>query len=70
MLCGSEEIMDHLQSKLKIKPGQTTDDGLITLKEVECLGACVGAPMLLLDKQYHEHLTPEKIDQILQGLSS
>lgn len=70
MLCGSEEIMDHLQSKLKIKPGQTTDDGLFTLKEVECLGACVGAPMLLLDKQYHEHLTPEKIDQILQGLSS
>jgi NADH-quinone oxidoreductase subunit E len=70
MLCGSEEIMDHLQSKLNIKPGQTTDDGLFTLKEVECLGACVGAPMLLLDKQYHEHLTPEKIDQILQGLIS
>lgn len=70
MLCGSEEIMSHLQDKLKIKPGQTTDDGLFTLKEVECLGACVGAPMLLLDKQYHEHLTPEKIDQILQGLSS
>jgi NADH-quinone oxidoreductase subunit E len=69
MLCGSEEIMDHLQSKLNIKPGQTTDDGLFTLKEVECLGACVGAPMLLLDKQYHEHLTPEKIDQILQGLT-
>jgi len=70
MLCGSEEIMNHLQDKLNIKPGQTTEDGLITLKEVECLGACVGAPMLLLDKQYHEHLTPEKIDQILQGLSS
>jgi NADH-quinone oxidoreductase subunit E len=69
MLCGSEELMDHLQSKLNIKPGQTTDDGLFTLKEVECLGACVGAPMLLLDKQYHEHLTPEKIDQILQGLT-
>jgi NADH-quinone oxidoreductase subunit E len=69
MLCGSEEIMDHLQNKLNIKPGQTTDDGLFTLKEVECLGACVGAPMLLLDKQYHEHLTPEKIDQILQGLT-
>jgi NADH-quinone oxidoreductase subunit E len=69
MLCGSEEIMNHLQNKLNIKAGQTTEDGLITLKEVECLGACVGAPMLLLDKQYHEHLTPEKIDQILQGLA-
>lgn len=70
MLCGSSDIMNHLQNKLNIKPGQTTEDGLFTLKEVECLGACVGAPMLLLDKQYHEFLTPEKIDQLLEGITS
>lgn len=70
MLCGSEKIMDHLQNKLNIKPGGTTEDGLFTLKEVECLGACVGAPMMLLDRDYHEYLTPEKIDDILDGLSS
>ena len=70
MLCGSEEIMNHLQQRLQIKPGQTTDDGMFTLREVECLGACVGAPMLLLDRDYHEHLTPEKVDKILDGLMS
>ena len=70
MLCGSEEIMAHLEKTLAIKPGQTTEDGMFTLKEVECLGACVGAPMLLLDKQYHEHLTPEKVDKILDEVRS
>ncbi|KKK96172.1 hypothetical protein LCGC14_2665430, partial [marine sediment metagenome] len=44
MLCGSEHIMEHLQTKLNIKPGETSADGLFTLKEVECLAACVGAP--------------------------
>jgi NADH-quinone oxidoreductase subunit E len=70
MLCGSEKIMNHLQDKLNIKPGETTEDGKYTLKEVECLGACVGAPMMLLDREYHEFLTEEKIDTILDGLSS
>jgi NADH-quinone oxidoreductase subunit E len=70
MLCGSEQIMDHLQQKLNIKPGQTTEDGLFTLKEVECLGACVGAPMMLLDRDYHEYLTADKIDEILDRLAS
>ncbi len=67
-LCGSEKIADHIQQKLGIGFGETTDDGKFTLKEVECLGACVGAPMLLLGKQYHEYLTPEKVDAILDGV--
>jgi len=69
MLCGSEKVMDHIQNKLNIQPGETTQDGLFTLKEVECLGACVGAPMMLIDREYHELLTEEKIDAILDGLS-
>ena len=67
-LCGSEKIADHIQQKLGIGFGETTDDGKFTLREVECLGACVGAPMLLIDKQYHEHLTPAKVDAILDGV--
>ena len=68
MLLGSEEIVEHLEKKYGIKLGQTTPDGKITLKEVECLGACVGAPMCLIGREYHEHLTPEKIDAILDKL--
>lgn len=68
MLRGSEVIVDHLEKKYGIKLGQTTPDGKITLKEVECLGACVGAPMCLIGHDYHENLTPEKIDAILEKL--
>ena len=68
MLCGSDQVVDHLQSKLGIKLGETTADGRFTLKEVECLGACVNAPMLQIGNQYHENLTPEKLDQILDSL--
>ena len=67
-LCGSQQIVEHLQKRLGIGFGETTLDGKFTLKEVECLGACVGAPMLLLDRDYHEVLTPEKIDAILDGV--
>jgi len=68
MLCGSDEVVAHLQQRLGIKLGETTADGRITLREVECLGACVNAPVLDLHKQYHERLTPEKIDRILDTL--
>lgn len=68
MLCGSDEVVAHFKERLGIGLGETTPDGRITLKEVECLGACVGAPMLQIDKQYYEHLTPETIDKILDGL--
>jgi len=68
MLCGSESVVSHLEGKLGIKLGETTTDGKFTLKEVECLGACVGAPMLQIGKTYYENLTPEKLDQILDTL--
>ena len=67
-LRGSDQIVEHLKKRLGIGFGQTTTDGKFTLKEVECLGACTAAPMFQLDKDYHEHLTVEKVDQILDGL--
>lgn len=70
MLAGSDQVVTHLKRKLSIELGQTTKDGLFTLKEVECLGACIGAPMMQVDKDYHEHLTEEKIDQILEQLQT
>lgn len=66
MLNGSDEILNHIRTTLNIKNGETTADGLFTLKAVECLGACGYAPMMQLGKFYHEHLTTEKVDEILQ----
>ena len=68
MLRGSEKIVDHLNERLGIKLGETTKDGRITLKEVECLGACVEAPMFQIGDTYYGDLTPEKIDEILDDL--
>ena len=68
MLCGSDAIVKHLEQRLGVKLGQTTADKKFTLKEVECLAACGGAPMLQIDKNYYENLTPQKIDEILAGL--
>lgn len=68
MLCGSDDIVRYIEDKLGIKLGETTADGRITLKEVECLAACGGAPACVVGKTYHENLTPEKIDVILAGL--
>ena len=68
MLRGSDEIVTHLETKLGIRLGQTTIDGKFTLKEVECLAACGGAPMFQIGKHYYENLTPEKIDEILAKL--
>lgn len=69
MLCGSGDIVSYVEGKLGIKLGETTSDGRITLKlEEECLAACAGAPMMTVNGHYHEHLTPEKVDEILAGL--
>ncbi|MEZ5017637.1 MAG: NAD(P)H-dependent oxidoreductase subunit E [Flavipsychrobacter sp.] len=68
MLNGSDEIIDYIKEKLNIKAGETTDDGLFTLKPAECLGACGYAPMMQLGKHYKEFLTKEKIDQIIDDL--
>lgn len=65
MLNGSDDIVKYIYDKLGIKPGETTADGLFTLKTVECLGACGYAPMMQLGKHYREHLTKEKIDAIV-----
>ncbi|MCU7573731.1 NADH-quinone oxidoreductase subunit NuoE family protein [Riemerella anatipestifer] len=66
MLNGSDNILDHIRKTLNIKDGETTEDGLFTLKPAECLGACGYAPMMQLGKFYHEHLTKEKVDEILE----
>ena len=66
MLRGSDGIVDYIYEKLGIKPGQTTADGLFTLKTVECLGACGYAPMMQLGPDYREHLTKEKIDALIE----
>lgn len=65
MLNGSDEIIEYIRQTLGIRPGETTADGLFTLKTVECLGACGYAPMMQMGKHYREHLTREKVDQII-----
>lgn len=65
MLRGSDDIIQYIGEKLGITDGQTTEDGLFTLKVVECLGACGYAPMMQLGKIYKEHLTKERIDEIV-----
>lgn len=65
MLNGSDAIIKYIGERLGIKPGETTSDGMFTLKTVECLGACGYAPMMQLGKTYREHLTREKVDAII-----
>jgi NADH-quinone oxidoreductase subunit E len=70
MLRGSQEVVDHVERKLGIKTGESTPDGRIYLKrEEECLAACTGAPMMMVDHVFHENLTPERIDKILDELT-
>jgi len=69
MLSGSKKIVTHLKQKLNIGFGEVTTDRRFSLKEVECLAACVGAPMMQIGDHYYENLTPEKIDSILEGLN-
>lgn len=67
-LRGSDEIIEHIKQKLGINVGETTPDGLFTLKPAECLGACGYAPMMQLGKFYKENLTKEKVDALLDDL--
>jgi len=66
MLNGSDNIIEYIQQRLGIGVGETTADGLFTLKTVECLGACGYAPMMQLGKTFREHLTKERVDQIIE----
>jgi NADH-quinone oxidoreductase subunit E len=69
MLRGADEIVAHVENKLGITLGESTEDGRIYLKrEEECLAACCGAPMMMVDHKYHENLTLEQVDEILDGL--
>ncbi|MDA8420989.1 MAG: NADH-quinone oxidoreductase subunit NuoE [Pseudomonadota bacterium] len=68
MLNGAGLVVKHLENRLGIRMGETTEDGRFTLKEAECLAACGGAPMFMIGKTYYENLTPERIDEILGSL--
>jgi NADH-quinone oxidoreductase subunit E len=67
-LMGARKLIDHLRERLGIEPGDTTDDGMFTLQEVECLGSCGTGPMLQCNFQYHENLSLERIDALLDEL--
>ena len=67
-LRGCRDIVHHLEEKLGIQAGETTADGRFTLKKVECLGSCDTAPVVQINDDYHESLTVEKLDAILEGL--
>ena len=69
MLRGADGIVGHIETRLGIRTGESTKDGRYYLKcEEECLAACAGAPMMMVDHKYHENLTPQKVDEILEGL--
>ncbi len=69
MLCGGEQILSHVEKKLGISAGESTADGRIYLKkEEECLAACTGAPMMMVDHRFYENLTPGRVDEILDAL--
>lgn len=68
MLRGSDELLEHLQKKLGVGVGEVTADGKFSIKKVECLGACGGAPMMQLGKVYYEDLTEARLDEILDNL--
>ena len=69
LLFNCEDIMAHLQQRLGIKPGETTPDRKFTLMEVECLASCGTAPVVQINEDYHENLTVEKLDRILDSLT-
>ena len=66
MIEGAEKIVSYIENKLGIKDGETTADGIFTLKTVECLGACGYAPMLQAGEKFHEHLTEAKVDELIE----
>ena len=69
MLRGAEEIVEHVENKLGVKLGESTEDGRVYLKrEEECLAACCGAPMMMVNHEYYENLTKDQVDEILDGL--
>ena len=68
MLNGADDLISYLEKKHEIKVGEPTKDGRFSIKKVECLGACVGAPMLQIDDTYYQNLSEQKLDEILYNL--
>ena len=68
MLNGADDLISYLETKLAVKTGEASKDGLVSVKKVECLGACVGAPMCQIGDKYYENLTEQRIDEILDSL--
>ena len=68
-LCGSDRIIEHLAKKFGIRPGQTTADGRFTLSTVECVASCGSAPVVLINETYHERVSPERLDALLEALA-
>jgi NADH-quinone oxidoreductase subunit E len=69
MLCGRDNLLETIKNEIGITPGQTSEDGKFTLSTAECLGACGGAPMISLNGQYHENLTPDALKTLIKGLA-
>ncbi|BBP43938.1 NADH-quinone oxidoreductase subunit NuoE [Thiosulfativibrio zosterae] len=69
MLRGSDEILEYLEKKLGVHVGEVTEDGLFSIKKVECLGACGGAPAMMVGKDYYENLTEASVDELLEALA-
>jgi len=65
---GAESILAHVERRIGLRPGETTPDGRFTLSVVECLGSCGTAPMMMVNEGYHENLTAERVDELLEGL--
>ena len=71
MLCGSKQLLAYTEKKLGIKVGETTPDGIFTLKNAECLAACCAAPAVLVnDNIYHDNMTPDKMDNLIDFLKN
>jgi NADH-quinone oxidoreductase subunit E len=68
MLGGCDDVIHHLEKKFGVRPGEVTPDGKFSIKEVECLGACGGAPVVQIGKDYYENLTIEELDKLIEGL--
>ena len=69
-LVGGEELLQHTQSKLGIHAGSTGDDGMFSIEEMECIGACSFAPAIIVNEDYHEKVNPESMDQLIADLSN
>ena len=67
-ICGGEEVLQHIKDYLQIETGETTPDGMFTLKEVECLGACGSGPSMQVNTEFYEHMTSKQVEKVIEDL--